>query len=141
MPKVTRKGIPSVPIPHLYCITRFSLHLGVLWDKGAVLGASCQEVWFIKGLNGQGVPRGPVSQLQCWQPKKHTHTHTHHGAWDLHLVWVCSSPMTSGRDTEPLKRGYGGRGAPKGTHLNSSAPLLHLGTKSMRLVLVSIFGT
>ena len=77
MPKVTRKGIPSVPIPHLYCITRFSLHLGVLWDKGAVLGASCQEVWFIKGLNGQGVPRGPVSQLQCWQPKKHTHTHTH----------------------------------------------------------------
>ena len=77
MPKVTHKGIPSVPIPHLYCITRFSLHLGVLWDKGVVLGASCQEVWFIKGLNGQGVPRGSVSQLQCWQPQKDTHTHTH----------------------------------------------------------------
>ena len=82
-----------------------------------------------------------VAMLAAPERHTHTHTHTHHATWDLHLVWLCSSPMTSGGDTEPLKKGYGGRGAPKGTHLNSSAPLLHLGTKSMRLVLVSIFGT
>ena len=49
-----------------------------------------------------------VAMLAAQETHTHTHTHTHHGAWDLHLVWVCSSPMTSGRDTEPLKRGYGG---------------------------------
>lgn len=68
-----------------------------------------------------GTQRPSLSAATFAAPGKHIHTH---GAWELHVAWLCSSPMTSGGDAEQLKRGDRGQGASKGTHLNPPAPLL-----------------